>query len=720
MCSVPRLALLIVSCLPALIFAQAPATAPAMAPAFTPPAPAAPAVTPPPAIVPVAPDPTLDDPNAVTITFPAPGSQPNATSSAIVVVPSEYGLGKVNGNLATRPAIQKVQKRYPVIYLLHGYAANYQRWYMQMRAAGRPLSTLADRYKVIFVCVDGKPASWYLDAPADSVDPADWQIETTIVKHLIPEVDRRFRTWAQPEGRGVTGMSMGGHGAIYLTARHPDLFAACTSMSGILDMTHSLNKGEVAKRLGSLETNRDRWVSVSAMMTVEAFVGRTVGLMLDCGWEDPFFQETRELHDKLIRMRIPHTYVERPGAHNWDYWANALPFHVQFLTDRLKVAGAPVPLPEIPAHKSVCIDGSTPGEPTDLDIADLNGDKRPDIVVATMAGLVWYENPSWQRHVINDNFTHGAISCAAYDIDGDGKVDVIAAVDWRPEDTRINNHVWWTKNTGSTEPWPAYHVFEEPNIHRVRWVDVDGDGRPELVVAPQKGVLTSGPGWDQRGVRLRVLGIPKRPETDHWHTDMITDTLHFVENVSGVQFNPDTPQELLVSGYEGATVFNRLPSGPWRSFVITPGENGTPPNRGCGDAALGRLRGGQRYLATIEPVHGGKLVVYLEPTQANTPWTRLVVESQLGEGHGLVCADINGDKDDEILVGSRAAAGASAICGLRAYAVAADDASRWTPTWIDRGISTQAIKVADLSGDGKLDIVAIGRETRNVVAYVAQ
>jgi S-formylglutathione hydrolase FrmB len=230
-------------------------------------------------------------------------------------------------------------RRYPVAYLLHGFAASYLRYHEKLTEAGKSLTDLAERFNTILVMPDGGGCSWYLDAPTDQPGGLDWQYETIITKHMIPEIDRRYRTWPERTGRGITGISMGGHGALYLSARHPDLFLAASSMSGIMDLRETTSPSALAARIGSLEQHRQRWMEYSVLAHAERFVGHDTALLLDVGWDDPFISSNRALHDKFMRLNVPHDYIERPGRHEWKYWINALPYHLQFLTDRLKPAG---------------------------------------------------------------------------------------------------------------------------------------------------------------------------------------------------------------------------------------------------------------------------------------------------------------------------------------------------------------------------------------------
>jgi S-formylglutathione hydrolase FrmB len=274
-------------------------------------------------------DPLASDPQAAEITYKAARSPETIESHAIVVVPRDY----------ERP-VRKAH-RYPVVYLLHGYSGNYRNWYDKTLAAGRPITDLADRHGIIIVMPDGQFASWYLNAVPDAPESEKWQWETAITKHLIPTIDRQYRTWAEPAARGIAGLSMGGHGALYLAARHPELFSVATGMSGVMDLTHTTQPHKVGQRLGPLEEHRDRWIEHSVITQAEKFAGHKVGILIDCGLEDVFFADHKALHAKLLELKIPHDYIVRPGGHTWSYWVNALPYHMQFFADRLKPAGSP-------------------------------------------------------------------------------------------------------------------------------------------------------------------------------------------------------------------------------------------------------------------------------------------------------------------------------------------------------------------------------------------
>lgn len=653
-------------------------------------------------------DVTAGDPQAEVITFRAPGATPERVMRAIVVLPRDYARDAA----AAQP---DAAKRYPVVYLLHGYGADCTSWYVRSREAGRPLSLYADRYGLILVCVDGRRASWYLDAPPDSEDAADWQIETMFTRHLVPEIDRRYRTWADALGRAVVGLSMGGHGAIYLAARHPELLSVCGDMSGVVDLTHVINKQELTRRLGPIEKHRDRWLEHSAITQAERFAGRRVGVLIDCGWGDSFFEDHRLLHEKLTRLQVPHDFIQRPGGHDWPYWINALPYHLQFASDRLRPAGISRPSASLPAFTPAILDRTAPGDARDLGVADMNGDGRPDVVLARSRGVAWYENPSWTRHVVADRPGGTIVSVAAEDVDRDGRVDLAWACDGAPEVARAEGGIWWARNA-SAEPWKAVRVRAGSDVLRVRWADVDGDGRRELLVvssAPRAGSAASGEGL----APLCVLHVPSAPETDRWAEDAIREGPRAYFAIVPLRFVAAPFEQFLTAGVEGIHVLSRQPAtGAWTSRQLGAGDQAGTSSRGTGDVAFGRLRGGQRFLAAIEPPDAGRVVAYMEPPYANQLWTRLAVDDASGNARGVACGDLNGDGDDEIVIacGEGGAGG-----GVRAYRVAVDRFTRWEGRWIDEGgMAAEAVRIVDLNGDGRPDIVAAGRGAVSLKAYL--
>jgi len=209
----------------------------------------------------------------------------------------------------------------PVVYLLHGYSGHFSDW-----AGHMDLGVLADRYRLFLVCPEGDYNSWYFDSPEEK----DSQYETHIIKELLPYVEQHFNVLKIRTGRAITGLSMGGHGALYLAIRHPKMFVAVGSMSGVVDLQYSTKRWEIAKKLGSFDQYPRRWIQNSIINMTKQLKESGLQVLLDCGVSDPFIKINRNLHQKMINASIPHTYIERPGGHSWEYWTNALEYHLLF------------------------------------------------------------------------------------------------------------------------------------------------------------------------------------------------------------------------------------------------------------------------------------------------------------------------------------------------------------------------------------------------------
>lgn len=246
-----------------------------------------------------------------TLRIPSPSM--HKTLSAVIVLPDAYA----NGN-----------QHFPVVYLLHGWSGSYKDW-----PAHIDLRPLSDRYGFILVCPQGGYDSWYLDSP---LDPGS-RYETHIIKEVIPYIDLHFRTIKAKSGRAITGLSMGGHGALYLALRHPDLFFAASSMSGGVDLTFWPNKWGKAKYLGPYAQFPKRWKANSVVNMIPDFQKAHLAFMIDCGVDDFFITVNRRLHQKLIKAKVAHDYVERPGRHSWKYWTNALEYHLLFFKKQRKL-----------------------------------------------------------------------------------------------------------------------------------------------------------------------------------------------------------------------------------------------------------------------------------------------------------------------------------------------------------------------------------------------
>ncbi len=211
----------------------------------------------------------------------------------------------------------------PVLYLLHGYSGNYADWVKNVKGLG----TAADSYGMMIVCPDGAIGSWYWDSPVDS----SFKYETYVSRELVEWVDKKYKTLATSKGRAVTGLSMGGQGALYLAFRHQDVFGAAGTMSGGVDIRPFPANWDMSKRLGPYNEFPGRWDEHSIVNMLYLLRPGSLALIIDCGTEDFFFRVNENLHQLLILRNIGHDYIVRPGGHTWAYWSNAVGYQLLFM-----------------------------------------------------------------------------------------------------------------------------------------------------------------------------------------------------------------------------------------------------------------------------------------------------------------------------------------------------------------------------------------------------
>jgi hypothetical protein len=354
-----------------------------------------------------------------------------------------------------------------------------------------------------------------------------------------------------------------------------------------------------------------------------------------------------------------------------------------------------------------------------ITVDDVNLDGRLDIVGVSATQVAWYENPAWERHLIADTIEGSNVCIAGHDVDGDGATEFVLGADWQFNNTESGGALYLLKRGADvTQPWDAIALLdEEPTLHRVRWGDVDGDGKQELVVAPLKGRGTTGPNFQERGVELFLLRPGEDPFKTPWEREVIDTSLHVMHNVwfawSG---------QLLAASFEGITAFSRHDDGTWTSERWAAGNPVELPNSGAGEIKMTN-RGSEsgQLLATIEPWHGTQAVAYAFDRQARM-WQRHVLDDGLRGGHAVWWADFDRDGVDELLVGFRDNAPATDRPGLNIYDLKTDSESFAISGWDkhvidDGGMATEDALAADINNDSWPDVVAFGRATGNIKYY---
>ena len=205
----------------------------------------------------------------------------------------------------------------PVLYLLHGLGGDHQSWL----TIKPELPQWSDELQMIIVCPNGGERSWYLDSPIDS----SFRYETYMIEELVPFIDTRYSTIASRDGRAIAGLSMGGHGSLFLAIRHPNIFGAASSTSGSVDLlkrTFSWKYKEMI--LGDIECCLENWKRNSVIEMVDQLKPHQLFISIDCGTQDDLYLANKALHEKLIAMQIEHVYAEGPGKHDAAYWSSSI------------------------------------------------------------------------------------------------------------------------------------------------------------------------------------------------------------------------------------------------------------------------------------------------------------------------------------------------------------------------------------------------------------
>lgn len=354
-------------------------------------------------------------------------------------------------------------------------------------------------------------------------------------------------------------------------------------------------------------------------------------------------------------------------------------------------------------------------------IADINGDGKPDIVVVTELPdrVVWYENPTWKRHVIVEKFPKLPVCIQALDVDGDGKSELILGADWQPPNTKTGGSVWLLKRPDDvTQPWTPIKLDEEPNMHRMRVIEIDG--KKELVCSPLQGRDTKGPDWLGNGANLFVLRRPTDPFKDKWIRETITGDLHTKHNIWPIDWDGSGKPQILAAAAEGLFAYKRGDDAKWTGSKLAEGNQTNPKgNRGCSEIKVGKLAGGGRFLATTEPWHGHQAVVYTKPDAAGDLWKRNVLVENHKGGHAVWTADLTGTGVDTLVVGFRGPPeGKPGEWVVYLFHPADSTGEKWEKMVLDdKEMGSEDVICADLNGDGKIDIVAVGRGTHNVKIY---
>ena len=352
-------------------------------------------------------------------------------------------------------------------------------------------------------------------------------------------------------------------------------------------------------------------------------------------------------------------------------------------------------------------------------VADVDGDGKPDILVVDKKQIVWYHNPDWTKHVIAENLTeHDNVCIAAQDIDGSGKCSIAVGAEWNPSDTVNSGAVFYLiPPADRTQKWePVRFPSVEPTTHRMKWVrrgtSDDGKPRHDLLVVPLHG--RGNKNGEGAGVKVLEYQMPKDPH-DVWKSYVVSDDMHMMHNFAVVS-PPNFPVDILhLGGREGIkTTGSAQDMSHAKLFVDHRASE--PPLSGVGEVRVGLLQKDRPFLATVEPMHGNMVAIYFENKGGTPP--RTLLDDTLVEGHALACGDLLHLGRDQIVVGWRGKTNDRlGKVGIKMF-VPDEKGEHWTQHLLDDNtMACEDLVLADLNGDGKLDIIASGRRTKNVKIY---
>ncbi len=238
------------------------------------------------------------------------------------------------------------QRKYPVLYLLHGAGSNQNSWIQEGEMQQILDSAIKEGNATPMVVIMPDAGLSYFMNNKDGTYPfADF-----FIKELIPHIDQTYSLRQGKKYRAIAGLSMGGFGALLYGLQYPELFGASAAISAAVRTDEEINAmSEVdylrryGKVIGETKDEDSRisefWNRNSPLYLVENMTVGEKGMVqfyFEIGDDDNRNKGNSALHNLMKDYGIPHEYRVKDGAHDWNYWRGNLPDILNFVSESFR------------------------------------------------------------------------------------------------------------------------------------------------------------------------------------------------------------------------------------------------------------------------------------------------------------------------------------------------------------------------------------------------